>query len=187
MIGITAEFCAERRVLRGDATRTGIEMAYAHHDAAHRDEWRGGETELLCAEQGGNGDVAAGFELAIGLHDDAGAKVIKDESLVGLGEAKFPRYAGVFDTGLRGSAGAAIVTADEDDIRMGFSDAGGDGADADFSHKFDADASVMVCVFEVVDQLGQILDGINIVVRRRRYQSHSRCRKSDLGNGRENL
>jgi hypothetical protein len=46
-------------------------MADAHHDAARGDERRGGEAELLGAEQRGDDDVAAGLELAVGLDRDA--------------------------------------------------------------------------------------------------------------------
>ena len=45
-------------------------MADPHHDAAHDDERRRGEPELLGPEQGGDDDVAARFHLTIDLHDD---------------------------------------------------------------------------------------------------------------------
>jgi len=43
--------------LRGDADRAGVEVALAHHDATERDERRRGETELLSAQQTGDGNV----------------------------------------------------------------------------------------------------------------------------------
>src|SRR5471030_1196109 len=46
----TLEPGAQGRVLRGNAYGTGIEVALAHHDAAHGHQWRGGETELLGAQ-----------------------------------------------------------------------------------------------------------------------------------------
>ena len=42
-----------------------------------------------------------------------------------------------------------------------------DGADADFRHQLHADARVVIGVFKIVNQLRQIFDRINIVVRRR--------------------
>jgi hypothetical protein len=57
------------------------------------DQRRGGETELLGAEQGGDDDVAAGLELAVGLDRDAAAQVVEHERLVGLGEAELPGQA----------------------------------------------------------------------------------------------
>jgi hypothetical protein len=36
-------------------------------------------------------DVAAGAQAAVGLHRDAGAQVVHQQCLLGLGEADFPR------------------------------------------------------------------------------------------------
>ena len=46
---------------------------------------------------------------------------------------------------------------------------------------FTRDAGVGVGVLEVVDQLGQVLDGVDVVVRRRADQAHARRRVADLG------
>ena len=57
------------------------------------DERRGGEAELLGAEQRGDDDVAAGLDLAVDLHDDPVAQPVEHEGLLGLGEAELPRAA----------------------------------------------------------------------------------------------
>src|SRR5262249_5780743 len=46
----------------------------------------------------------------------------------------------------------------------------GDGADAGFADQLDADASARVDLFQIVDELRQIFDRIDVVMRRRRYQ-----------------
>ena len=51
VLGLAGEARAQLRILRGDADRAGVEVAVAHHDAAQRDQRRGGEAELLGAEQ----------------------------------------------------------------------------------------------------------------------------------------
>ena len=66
-------------------------MADPHHDAARHHERGGGEAELLGAEQGGDDDVAAGLQLAVGLHDDAVAQAVEQQRLLGLGQAELPR------------------------------------------------------------------------------------------------
>ena len=104
VLGLAREVRAQARVLRGDAGRAGVQVADAHHDAAEGDQRRGGEAELLGAEQGGDHDVAAGLQLAVGLDGDAAAQVVEDEGLVGLGQAELPRQAGVLDGGLRRGA-----------------------------------------------------------------------------------
>ena len=179
--GSPGKVLAQLRVLGGDAHRAGVEVADAHHDAAHRHQRRGGKAELLGPEQGGDDHVAAGLQLAVGLDDDARAQVIEHERLVRLGQAEFPRDARVLDAGLRRGARAAVVAADQHHVRVRLGDAGGHGADADLGHQLHADARVMVGVLQVVDQLGQVFNRVNVMVRRRRDQADARRRVADLG------
>ena len=41
MVRVTGEFLAQLRVLGGDADRTGVEVAHAHHDATEHRQRRG--------------------------------------------------------------------------------------------------------------------------------------------------
>jgi hypothetical protein len=81
-------------------------------------------------------------------------------------QAELPRDAGVLDRRLRRSAGAPVVTADQDHVRVGLGHAGGDGADPDFRHQLHADARVVVRVLEVVDQFREIFNRVNVMMRR---------------------
>ena len=58
---------------------------------------------------------------------------------------------------------------------------GGHRADADLGHELDADPRPRVGVLEVVDQLRQVLDRVDVVVRRRADQADARRRVPDLG------
>ena len=78
-----------------------------------------------------------------------------------------------------GSAGAAVVTGNKDDVGFCFCDACGDGAYAGFGDQLDADAGAAVSIFQVEDQLCEVFDGIDIVVRRRGDQSDAGCGVSD--------
>src|SRR5690349_3725623 len=62
------ELLAQNWILRRDADRTRIQVAFAHHDAAHGDQRRSGESEFFGAEQRGDGNVAAGLQLAVRLY-----------------------------------------------------------------------------------------------------------------------
>ncbi len=75
--------------------------------------------------------------------------------------------AGVLDGRERRGAGAAVVAGDEDDVGVRFGDARGDGADAGFGDELHADLGARVHFLEVVDELREILDGVDVVVRRR--------------------
>ena len=164
---------AQHRVLRGDAHRAGIEVALAHHDAAHGDQRRGGKAELLGAQQRGDGHVAPGLQLAVGLHANAAAQIVQQQHLLRFRQAKFPGNAGVLDGTERRCAGAAAVAADQHHIRMRFGHARGHRAHAHFRHQLHARCAPRVDVLQIVDQLRQIFDRINVVVRRRRDQAHA--------------
>ena len=101
MLGLAGELLAQLRVLCGDAHRAGVEMALTHHDATQGDQGSGGKAELLSAEKGSDHDISAGLELAVGLQNDAGPKVVEHQRLMGLGDAELPRKARVLDAGPR--------------------------------------------------------------------------------------
>ena len=142
-------------------------MADPHHDAAEGDERRRREAELLGAEEGRDDDVAPRLELAVGLEDDAAPEVVQDEDLVRLGEAQLPRDSGVLDAREGRGARSAVVAADEDDVRVRLGHAGRDRPDPGLGDELHADPGLRVRVLQVVDQLGEILDGVDVVVRRR--------------------
>ena len=73
------------------------------------------------------------------------------------------------------------VAGDEHDVGVSFRDAGSDGANADLGDQLDRDARLRIHVLQVVDQLRQIFDRVDVVVRRRRDQSHAGDRVARLG------
>ena len=84
-----------------------------------------------------------------------------------LGESELPGRAGVLERRQRRRTGAAVVARDEDHVGVGLGDAGGDRADALLAHELHVDARLVVGVLEVVDELGEVLDRVDVVVRRR--------------------
>ena len=181
---IAGKFLAQLGILRRHTHRTSIEMADPHHDAAQGHQRRGGKAKFLGAEQRGDHDIAAGLQLAVGFHGDTAAQIIEHQGLVRLRETQLPGQAGMFDAGLRRSAGAAVMAADQHDIGMAFGHARGNGADTDFRNQLHADARMMIGVLEIVNQLRQIFDGIDIMVRRRRDQTDARRRVAHFGDPR---
>jgi hypothetical protein len=67
-------------------------------------------------------------------------------------------------------------------VGVSLGNARGDCADADLGDQLDADASLRVDVFQVMDQLRQVFDRVNIVVGRRRNQAYTRRRMAHPGN-----
>ena len=147
--------------------RAGVEMALAGHVAADRDERRRPERELLGAEQRGDEQVAAGLQAAVGAQRDPVAQVVAQEDLVDLGEAELPRRPDVLDRRQRRRAGAAGVAGQVDVRGAGLGDAGRDRPDAAAGDELDADAGRRVDRAQVGDELGEVLDRVDVVVRRR--------------------
>ena len=181
VLRLAGELLAEHGVLRGDADRASVEVALAHHDAAERDERRGREAKFLGAEDGGDHHVAARFEAAVGLQHDAAAQVVEHERLVRFGDAEFPGQAGVLDARERRSAGAAGVAGNQNVVGIAFGHAGRDRADAHFRDQLHAHASRRIAVLQIVDQLLEILDRIDVVMRRRADQADAGRGIADAG------
>ncbi len=107
------------------------------------------------------------------------------QRLLGFGEADFPRAAGMLQRRERAthpcrrqSRTTVIVVG----ARLG--NTGGDRADADFRDELDRDVGRRVDVLQVVDQLRQIFDRIDVMMRRRRNQPDAGRRMTGLGDRR---
>jgi hypothetical protein len=184
---LAAEAAPQDGVLGGHADRTGVEVADAHHDAAADDQGGGREAVLLGPQQGRDHHVAAGLQLAVGLHHDPVAQAVDQQGLLGLGQAELPGAAGVLERGQRGRAGAAVVPGDQHHVGVRLGHARCDRADPDLGDQLHVDAGRGVGVLEVVDELGEVLDGVDVVVRRRADQAHTGRRVPGLGHPRVDL
>ena len=181
MLGLAGELLAEHRVLRGHAHRARVEMTLSHHDATQRHERRRGETEFLRTQDRGDHHIAARLEPAVGLQHDAAAQVVEHERLVRFGNAQFPRQAGVLDAGERRRAGTAGIAGNQNVIGKTLGHAGRDRADAHFGDELHAHPRRRVAVLQIVDELLEILDRINIMMRRRTDEPHAGRRVADAG------
>ncbi len=117
--------------------------------------------------------VAAGLQLAVGLDHDPVPQAVEHQRLLGLGQAELPGGAGVLERGQGAGPGAAVVARDQHHVGLGLGHARGDGAHADLGHQLHVHPGRRVGVLEVVDQLGQVLDRVDVVVRRRRDEPHA--------------
>ena len=174
MFGLAGETRAQHRVLRRHADRACVQMAFAHHDAARGDQRRGGEAEFVRAQQRADGDVAARAQAAIDLHGDAPAQAVQHQGLLRFGQTDFPRAARMGERRQRRGARAAFETGDRHMIGARFGDARRHRAHAHFGDELHRYAGVRIGAFQVVDQLRQIFDGIDVVMRRRRDQADAR-------------
>src|SRR5207244_3080693 len=153
------------RILEREANGTRVQVTDPHHDAAADDERRGGEAELLGSQQRRDHHVAAGLELPVDLYDDPVAEPVQQQRLLGLRQAELPRNSGVLDRGEPGRAGAAVVTGDQHDVGVGLRHARGDRPDAYLRDELHVHSGAVVRVLQVVDQLLEIFDRVDVVVR----------------------
>ena len=108
-----------------------------------------------------------GLELPVHLDHDPAAQVVHEQDLVRLGEAQLPRDAGVLDGRERRGARPAVVARDQDHVRVRLGHARRHGPHAHLGHELHADPGLVVRVLEVVDELLEVLDGVDVVVRGR--------------------
>ncbi|MPN28473.1 hypothetical protein SDC9_175915 [bioreactor metagenome] len=92
---------------------------------------------------------------------------------MGLGKPQLPGQPRAEDGGAGGRAGAAVIARDQDDLRARLGHAGRHGSHAGLRHQLYGNAGRPVGVLQIIDQLSQILDGIDIVMRRGRDQGHA--------------
>src|SRR5258708_2768774 len=92
-----------------------------------------------------------------------------------------PGKASVLDGRQRRRTGAAAVPANGDDVRAGFGDTGGDDADTGAGDEFYADARARIHGAQVMDQLREVFDAVNVVVRRRRNERSAWRGVADAG------
>ena len=173
VFGLALEFLAQFRILGRHPHRAGIQMAFAHHDAAHGDQRSRGKSELFRSQHRGNGHVPAGLQFPIHLHAHTAAQIVHHQHLLRFGKPQFPGDACVTYGADRRRAGPAIVTADQNHVGMGLGHSRSHGPHAYFGDELHRNARPRIGVLQVVDELRQVFDGIDVVVRRRRNQPHA--------------
>ena len=146
-------------------------MARAHHQAALGEQQRRAERVLVGAEQRRDDDVAAGLEAAVDAQPHAAAQAVRDERLLRLGEPELPGSAGVLDRRQRARAGAAVGAGDVDRRRRcAFATPAATSPTPVSATSFTEIARRGFTCAQVEDQLREILDRVDVVVRRRRDQ-----------------
>ena len=153
-----------------------VEVADAQVLAAERHHRRGAEAKALGPEDGTLDHVQPGLQAAVHLHADAMTQVAPAQGFVDLRQAQFPGRAGMVDGGHRRGAGAAVIAGHGDQVGVGLDHAGGDGADAGVRDQLHRHQRARVDLLQVIDQLRQVFDGVDVMVRWRRNQADARAR-----------
>ena len=156
-------------------------MTFAHHDAALGHQRSRREPELVGAEQGADRDIASGLHLAIDLNRDAATEPIQHQGLLRFREAELPRRSRMLDRRLGRRSRSAVVAGNGDVIRLGLGHTRRNRSHADFGDQLDADRRLRIRIFQIMNQLRQIFDRVDVVMRRRGDQSDARDREPQPG------
>ena len=158
---------AQYRVLCCHACCAVVQVADTQVLAAHDDKRCGAETEALRTQQCRLDDIQSSLDTTIHLQPDTFTQVVGAQDLVCLAQPQFPRTAGILHRRQRAGAGAAVIAGNGDLVGVGLGDTGGDGTNPGLRDQLDGNQGRGIHLLEVEDQLRQVLDGINVVVRRR--------------------
>ena len=114
------------------------------------------------------------INLPVCLQGNALAQVVAAEHLMRFGQPDFPGQTRVVNAARRRGPGAALAAGDENALGPGLGHAAGDGAHAAGGNQLDGDARLFVGALQVIDQFGQVLNGVDVVVRRRGDEGDAR-------------
>src|SRR5260370_19721995 len=169
-----SEFSAQVCALRSNARGAGIQMALPRHIATQCNQAGSAKAEFIGSQQRSDHDVAPGLQATIDAHSHAPAQPIAYERLLRLCQPALPGDTSVLDRLKRRGARPPIMPADLDIVSMRLCNACCNRANADARNKFDANTCLRVDLFQIIDQLSDVLDAIYIVMWRRRDQPYIR-------------
>ena len=147
-----------------DADVAGVELAAAADRAAQRDHRQGAEGDPVGAHAVQLHDVVGVAVAAVGPDLDPVADPGLHQRAVDGPGADVGRQADVAQGVLAGGARAALEARQGDDVRARLRDPEADRADVRDHRHLHRDAEVRVHGLELVDQLGEVLDRVEVVV-----------------------
>ena len=147
-----------------DPDVAGVELAAAADRAAERDHRQGPEGDAVRAHAEELHDVVGMAVAAVGPDLDPVADPGLHQRPVHGAGADVGGQADVAQCVLAGGAGPALEAGQRDDVGAGLGDAEADRADVRHHRDLDRDPHVGVDGLQLVDQLGQVLDRVEVVV-----------------------
>ncbi len=155
------------RILCRNPYPTGIEVADTQHHTADNDQRTRTEGILLGTEDRRFDDIECRFESTVCFQRNLSSEVVGFEGIMRLKESEFPRVTRKTDRTDRCGTCTAVPAGDDDLVGIGFRHTGCNGSDTGSRYEFDRDLRIRINLLHIEDQLCQIFDGIDIMVRRR--------------------
>ena len=182
LVRIASELGTQVFILRTHANRAGVRLTLTDHNATHRNQGSGADAIFLSTHHRSHHNVTARAQTSIGAQSNPVTQLVHRQNLMRLGQAHFPRQASIFDRRGRGRTGTAIMTRNQDHVSLGLGHTSSNRANTRRRHQLDSHLTARVDLLKIIDQLRQILDGIDVVMGRRRNQRHTLGRMAQTGN-----
>ncbi len=187
ILRFSPEALPQLRILGRHAYRAGIQVADTHHHTAHGHQGRCGKAEFFRAQYRRDRHIPAAHQLAVRLNADLISQAVHEQGLMGFRQSQFPGKARVMDGAPGSRSRAAVIAGDQDHLGPRLCHTCSHSSHSRFRHQLYRNPRVFIGVFQIVNQLRQILDGVNIVVGRRRDQPYPRRGVPCLGDPRVHL
>ena len=171
---LALEAFAQFRILSRDTEGAGTQLADPHHPAAHGNQGRRREAELFCTQQQCHHHVMSGHQLTVCFQRNRLAQPVAAKHLMSFRQADLPGQARMMHAAHRCGTGTAFTAGNQDAAGAGLGHAAGNGTHTGGRHQLHGNLRVLVGTLQVINQFSQILDGINIMMRRRGNQGDSR-------------
>ena len=175
------EVRAQFGILCCHTERTRVEVALAHHHTSKHDKCQCSESKFLGSKQRHEDDVATGLQLTVNLHANLTSQSVLHERLLGFRQSYLRRYTGKSHTRCRACSRSALGSRDNDKVSLCLCHTGGNSSHSALCHEFHADGSLRINVLEVEDKLGEVLDGVDVVMRWWRDERDARDGVAGLG------
>ena len=140
------------------------------------------ESILLSSQQSSDSQVTTIQHFSVCFQNNTVTQIVQHQRLMCLCKPQLPRLP-AWRSALRGCTCTAVITADKDNIGTTFGYARRNRSNANFGYQLNVDFSRGLA-FLVIDQLSQILNRVDIMMRWRRDQTYTRCRSANLNNPR---
>ena len=159
----------------------GVELAAAADRAAQRDHRQGPKGDSVGPHAKQLHNVVGVAVAAVGPDLDSIANPGLHQGLVDGTRADVGRQPNVAQCMLAGRAGATLEAREGDDVGACLGDPEPDRADVGHHRHLDRDPEIGIDRLQLVDQLGQVLDGVQIVIVRGRDQVGAGGRVARVG------
>ena len=151
-----------------------VQVTDAQVLTTQRDHRAGTEAKAFGAKNGCLDHIKTGFQATVCLYPNFAAQVITTQRLMRFRQPKFPWRTGITNGRQRRSTSAAVVTGDGNQVSVSLGHARGDSANTRLGYQLDRHQRSRINLFQVKDQLRQIFDGIDVVMRRWRNKCDAR-------------